>query len=346
MSSISSAKPTNSRADQVRQRRTQQAESRMEQINKRAQTVTKSQPVVMRGAAASPKTARPVHQTTRSNVRRQYYYSLDASGVEVRLPSIPMVNPGWRMASGVLVVAMLIGIFMMLSSSLFEVSGIEMVGLQRLSVTDVETALNITGISALELNPEELKAQVTALFPELADVKVHFGLPARVSISVRERQPVVAWQMPEQTVWIDPEGVIIPARGEVAGLINLQADGLPELIAPAVEPGGEEAGQNSAFQIVPAALSVAGSHMDLNLLAATLQLSAQVPEGSPLAYSVTDGLGWTDARGWKVFIGNDLASLGTKLAEYEAIVQQLGARGITPVMISVEHLNAPFFRTE
>ncbi|TLN28347.1 FtsQ-type POTRA domain-containing protein, partial [bacterium] len=246
---------------------------------------------------------------------------------------------------------MLIGIFMMLSGSMFEVSGLSMVGLQRLSATDVETALKLNGTAALDIHPDEVKAQVSALFPELTDVNVRVGLPAKVEISVRERQPIVAWQMPEQTVWVDAEGVIIPARGEVGGLVTLQADGLPELVAQAnAETASTADGETTAADLLATMTTtkttVAGSRMDLNLLAAALKLSTQVPEGASLAYTTNDGLGWADARGWRVYIGNDLNNLETKLSEYEAIVAQLTERGITPVMISVEHLSAPFFRTE
>jgi cell division protein FtsQ len=360
MSSTSSSTQSTTRANQVRQRRLQQSQSRMENINQRTHTpakspapkspVAKSQPVVMRGAAPAARSARPVHQSTRGNVRRQYYYSLDASGVEVRLPAVPMINFGWRLVSGVLVMAMLVGIIMMLSSSMFEVTTLTISGLQRLSAADVEDALDLTGTTALDLNPQLMKAQVSALFPELTDVQVRVGLPAKVQISVRERQPIVAWQTSDQNVWIDAEGVIIPARGDVSGLVTLQADGLPPLTAQATTETDDNATDGTANDMLAAlsnsSLTVAGSRMDINLLSAALKLSVQAPEGSTLAYSTSNGLGWTDVRGWKVFIGNDLDNLETKLVEYEAIVAQLTERGITPVMVSVEHLSAPFFRTE
>ncbi|NMB67509.1 MAG: FtsQ-type POTRA domain-containing protein [Chloroflexi bacterium] len=344
MSPISSATPTNSRSNQVRQRRTQQAQARIEHVHKRVQSPVKNQPVVTRGAS-STRGARPVHQSARGNVRRQYYYNLDASGVEVRLPAVPMINPGWRLVSGMLAVAMLIGIFLLTSGSAFEVSSLQITGLQRLSPADVETALKLNGTSALDVDPAEVTAQVNALFPELADVKVSLGLPARVAISARERQPVVAWQMPDRTVWVDPEGVLIPARGEAAILVTLQADGLPALIVPEAVETDEAVADTPAAR--PAVFATGeGSRMDLNLLSAALKLSTQVPEGSPLAFSTANGLGWSDARGWKVFIGNDLTNLETKVSEYETIVQQLSERGITPVVISVEYTSAPFFRTE
>ncbi|HWQ04586.1 MAG TPA: FtsQ-type POTRA domain-containing protein [Longilinea sp.] len=351
MSQPTTATQTHSRSNQVRQRRTQETQTRLEHVTKRSKTAANSQPLVMRGSAATVRGARPVHQSARGNVRRQYYYNLEASGVEVRLPSMPMVNPGWRLASGLLVAVMLIGIFVMLSGSMFEVSSLKMSGLQRLSASDIETALKIDGTAALDLNTENVKAQVAALFPELTDIQVKIGLPAKIEIRVRERQPVVAWQMPEQTVWIDPEGVLIPARGEVAGLVTLQADGLPELTPSTTASAGSAKADGTTAADLLAALKTPsttgeGSVMNIHLLSAALKLSGQVPEGTTLAYSTSDGLGWMDTRGWKVFIGNDLNQLDTRLAEYETIVQQLTERGITPVMISVEHLNAPFFRTE
>ena len=142
----------------------------------------------------------------------------------------------------------------------------------------------------------------------------------------------------EAQVHIDP-------RGEAAALVTLQADGLPALIVPeAAETAETETDAPVARQTV--FTTGEGSRMDLDLLSAALKLSTQVPEGTPLAFSTANGLGWSDARGWKVFIGNDLTNLETKVSEYETIVQQLSERGITPVMISVEHTSAPFFRTE
>jgi len=53
-----------------------------------------------------------------------------------------------------------------------------------------------------------------------------------------------------------------------------------------------------------------------------------------------------DPGGWKVYVGLDLSDLGTKIAEYQAIIKKLDLQGIRPVMVSVEHIDAPFFRTQ
>ena len=58
MSPISSATPTNSRSNQVRQRRTQQSQARIEHVHKRAQALVKSQPVVTRAAPPRAELAR------------------------------------------------------------------------------------------------------------------------------------------------------------------------------------------------------------------------------------------------------------------------------------------------
>jgi alkyl hydroperoxide reductase subunit AhpC len=53
-----------------------------------------------------------------------------------------------------------------------------------------------------------------------------------------------------------------------------------------------------------------------------------------------------DQHGWKVFLGMDFTDLSTKILEYQAIAAALEKQGIQVVMISVERVDAPFFRTE
>jgi len=71
-----------------------------------------------------------------------------------------------------------------------------------------------------------------------------------------------------------------------------------------------------------------------------------MPQETTFLYSHNNGLGWIDPGGWKVYVGLDLSDLGTKIAEYQAIIKKLDLQGIRPVMVSVEHIDAPFFRTQ
>jgi hypothetical protein len=87
-------------------------------------------------------------------------------------------------------------------------------------------------------------------------------------------------------------------------------------------------------------------NLDPNILHAILELSSRMPNQTNLIYSAQDGLGWIDQHGWKVFLGMDFSDLSIKVLEYQAIAAALEKQGIQVVMISVERVDAPFFRTE
>ena len=82
------------------------------------------------------------------------------------------------------------------------------------------------------------------------------------------------------------------------------------------------------------------------LLSAIQALSAYTPEGTTLAYSTTDGLGWVDSRGWQVFFGQTQDDMAVKQSTYQALVAQLEAEGVAPKMISVANVHAPYYRGE
>ena len=84
--------------------------------------------------------------------------------------------------------------------------------------------------------------------------------------------------------------------------------------------------------------------MDPTVMAAILKLSTMMPEGTVLAYSDLDGLGWVDAKGWAVYIGLSMSHIDQQMMVYKAVVDELSKNGITPSMVSVEHVNAPFYR--
>jgi hypothetical protein len=87
-------------------------------------------------------------------------------------------------------------------------------------------------------------------------------------------------------------------------------------------------------------------HIDSTLLVAVLQLNAWMPNESTLLYQKQRGLGWADIRGWDVYVGQKLESINDKMVMYETIVRQLEEQGINPSMVSVEFLNAPYYRVD
>lgn len=354
MTTISDSAQRN-RAELVRQRRAQTTQRRSQKAESAAvRSATRPQPVTRsRYAPASA----PVKS---QRVRRQYYYAVGADNVEVRLPALPIVRPGWRLLSGFLVLVLAAALVVMWNFSEFQVTAVQAQGLSRVTPENLNKVLQVTGKPVVTLNTTEMTALLSRKFPELTGLRVSVGLPAVLTISASERAPILAWTYGEKTVWIDAEGVIMPVRGEAQDLLAVQSEVKPPevlFVAPAMteESNPDEAAAEGDAEATPvpteapkekAAAPAGPKKIDAGLLEAVIRLSSVVPADSTLVFSPVNGLGWHDNRGWDVFFGIDLDNIQAKLNAYQGIVDQLAKDGITPRLVSVEYLYAPFYRTE
>ena len=258
---------------------------------------------------------------------------------------------GWRLLSFLLIGACSFVLFTAWCSPQYQVSTVQIKGLSRLSENEVLNTLNIYGKHIFALEKSSVIEPLIREFPELRDIRVEFSLPARVLLSVKERQPMIAWQTNDTLIWIDSEGYLIPARGEVEQMLTIQANALPAyriLINEETEnignvirdkPQIKETGGGRTFFSYP-------KQIDGNLLTAILQLNAWMPDESVLLYQEKRGIGWKDVRGWDVFIGSKLENINDKMLMYETIVRKLEEQGIHPSMVSVEFLHAPYYRLD
>jgi cell division protein FtsQ len=212
-------------------------------------------------------------------------------------------------------------------------------GAQRLTGDDIISNLKVNGMRVIEINPAQMTLELQKSFPELSQVKVNVSLPAGLNITVSERQPVIAWQQDIQTQWISQDGVAFKPRGDPgATLVQVQAQGKPPAaVVPSDTTDGEDAANKTA---APA------EFLSPDLLNAILTISTQVPANTPVIYDPQYGLGWNDPEGWQVFFGSQTGDMAEKLAQYQAIVDQLKKDNVHPNLISVEFLNAPYFRLE
>jgi hypothetical protein len=257
---------------------------------------------------------------------------------------------GWRLLSFLLAGAFSFAIFTAWQSPEYKVNTIRIEGLQRLPEDDVLSILDIYGLHIFTLEPEGISQIIRQHFPELRDIQVELSLPAQVSIHVVERQPMIAWQLKDDLLWIDSEGYLIPARGEINKILTIQADALPSYRLIDKEdastenvihdkPKFKEDIDDLVFFLIP-------KQIDGNLLTAILQLNAWMPDESVLLHQEKRGIGWTDIRGWNVFVGSKLEDINDKMLMYETIVHKLEEQGIQPSIVSVEFLHAPYYRLE
>jgi len=337
--------PSINRSELVRQRRAERSTQRATKTRQAASHAVRSQPVIMRSDAFNG--TRPVQNTSGNRVKRQYYYALGASGAELRLPALPFVNFSGRFLSAIVVVFTALAIYALGFSSQFQISEVTIDGISRLTPGDIYAVLNVKGEQIVAFDAAAAKDALQKAFPELGSVKVQVGLPAKVHLQVTELQPSIAWRAGETIYWIDANGVILPPRGEVGDLLTIGSDSQPPLMplvdanTPSVSVpviGGETAAASAPVEIW-------GRKINPEILKRMTELKTLIPPEAKLVYSSLNGLGWEDPAGWDVYIGRDLSDFDLKFSMYTAIINNLTSQGSQPQeMISVEFVNAPFYR--
>jgi len=281
---------------------------------------------VPRMVARNPEIERRLEAQQGQRLRRRRYLKLADVGAELRLPVLPSVRIGWRIVSGTVTGACAVGLYLMLSAGTFTVSAAELRGAQRLDAAAINTALQVAGSSIFSVQPDQLRSILRDQFPELEKVSVGVGFPASVVVQVKERQPVLAWEQAGLTVWVDAAGVAFMPLETDAALIQVTALEAP----PALEA------------------DVYGRHQLIRPeMVSTIQTLSQIaPQGAALIYDPTLGFGWSDPGGWKAFFGVDDSDIVQRMAVYRSILTELSTRRLTPTLISVAQLHAPYYRMD
>jgi hypothetical protein len=263
----------------------------------------------------------------KSHPRRRYDVSLNVPGAEMRLPAIPEIRFGWRMVSFAIVLMFSLLLYHLMTSPLYQVQSAEIIGLQRISARDVNLLLGIAGSPIFSVDVKALVTRLDEEFPEFASASVKVALPDRVVIQVDERQPILTWVQDGVTRLVDAEGMAFPLRNlnDQAPALVVEARGAPVIVD---EPSLMEASEG---------------FLPVDLISAVVSMSAHAPQGTPIVYDPIRGLGWQDTRGYDVYFG-DIRDMDMKVHVFNTIVEKLERQGITPRLISVEHVHNPYYR--
>jgi len=286
-------------------------------------------PVMFRGDQGG--ISLPLRKGTKKKARRRVDLTLSVPGAEMRLPALPEVSFSMRWVSGLIVVGLAILLYQMWNSASFMIQEVELIGLQRLSSRDVNTIMDLADEPIFTVDVEALTERLKAAFPEFSQVSVEVGLPNLVRVAVDERVPILTWRQEGRTVLVDANGVAFPIRGETSGAPALVVEATS---SPSLVTDEQLLAPENPVQFMP-----------VEMVSAILSMSAQAPAGIPLAYDGQHGLGWIDPNGWEVYFG-ELSDMGIKLNIYQSLLKKLDKEDIKPVMVSVEYIHSPYFRTE
>jgi cell division protein FtsQ len=327
-----------SRAEQVRARR-QQSQKKVQQAPSIGSSATRKQPTHrVPVTRRTPSSTVPVINRQRHN---KVNVPLKSKGAEVQLPAFPKLKLGWRLISGAIFLLSLAVVITFSSLGTFSVNAITLEGAERLTSDIIMSQIGVSGTSIVKIAPKEIEARIAEIFPSVETVKVTAGLPASLTVKITERQPLILWQQEGNSLWIDDEGVMFVPRGEAEVPLAIIATGNPPAgLEPAPETDDEDESADTP------AIPTVQTRTTPEFVQAALALQAYLPEGSSLQYSPDYGLGWQDPNGWLVYFGNDLANIDLKLVEYQTIIAELQAKNLTPALISLEFLYAPFIRLE
>jgi len=284
----------------------------------------------------------------KQTARRQYNYSVGATGAEIRLPAISSINIGWRFLSFFMGIFCLVGIYLLFNSAEFQVHQIQTSGLSRLSAADLDAVMKINGESIIWMDARQVQQDLMIAFPELKDIAISVEFPNQISISAFERQPVLIWQTEKQAYWLDQEGVLIPPRGEAPDLLTIFASSAPPLVVAPLDQNviiPQKAQDDSTkAQLSIAQLQGWGETVDPVMIDAAYQLLAFLPPNSQILYNQTHGLGWKAEQGWDVYVGLTLSDINYKLNAYQAMIEKFSREGRNPSMVSIEFATRPYYR--
>ena len=191
-----------SRADEVRKRRLQNSQKKARQVT-HVRYAAETPQVFVRGGYGTP-----VINRAQNRARRKVGIGSGKTFAASLLRALPILNIGWRLLSGIMVLVLGAMVYMVSTAAEFRVTAPEISGLQRINPADIEAVVGIHNVPIFMVDPAQIQTDLEKAFPELTNLSVEIALPAQLKIAAEERQPVLSWQYGDQISWVDAEGVI------------------------------------------------------------------------------------------------------------------------------------------
>ncbi|MFO3797275.1 MAG: cell division protein FtsQ/DivIB, partial [Anaerolineales bacterium] len=168
-------------------------------------------------------------------------------------------------------------LYLVLGTPYFRIQQVRIEGTERVSPAEIEAALEVKGRLFFTLSSAHLERNLRQAFPELANVEVELGrVPNEVHVRVRERQPIIRWELEGRYTWIDAEGIALRPRGDMPNLVRVRA-----LTPPPPQPPPPDA-------LTPPA------YLSVEMVEALRRLATFLPPGTPILYDAHYGFGWED----------------------------------------------------
>ncbi len=217
-----------------------------------------------------------------------------------------------KIASFFLLATLISLVYYFSSSQAFFVHKIRVVGNRFVPAEEIGQSSGLEGMNIFWINPARVEEALSCL-ASIKEAKVSCRLPREVTIEVVERQPRLLWQWRENRYWVDEEGIVMPARGELEGLL-LVKDLSPQL----------------------------HNRLDPGAVRAALQLKSLLPELKEVQYSPETGIHFRNRYGWLIYLGTG-EDMAEKVAIMQALTSQLLAKNIRPKLVDLR-FKKPYYK--
>lgn len=225
----------------------------------------------------------------------------------------------WRIVSGLIVLCLSGVLTLFFTSDLFYVRSIAVGGLRYMTKEEVFSYADIANLHIFWVEADEVRDNLMR-YPTVADVQVRLSWPPNmVNIVIEEREPALVWEQNGVAMWIDVQGRIMSQREDRPDLVRVAAD---------------QAVDESAYSD--------DTHLKTDIVYGTLQLQELRPDVATWRYHPTKGLGFRNDNGWDVWLGVGV-NMPEKLLIYEAISDNILARGIQAGEVNIVDPDAPFY---
>lgn len=253
---------------------------------------------------------------SRSRLGRDY----EASAPRIKLSLRPVVgfwqDQGDKALGAIVLLALGWLTYQFFATDAFYVYEAKVTGNQLVPADEIYQNSGLEGMSIFWVNPAQVEDTVASL-PNIKEAKVHCGLPDQVTIEVVERQPELIWQQGDTRYWVDEEGTILAARGELPeATVILALDGQP------VRPG---------------------DRVDPQVVAGAQKLRSLLPELATVQYASDRGLSFQSEQGWPVYLGQG-EDIEQKVAIMKAMFQEIAAKGVQPQFVDLRFRGSPYYK--
>lgn len=228
-------------------------------------------------------------------------------------------HPGWRFASGIIVILMLgmLGIF--IASNVFYVHTIAVGGIETISKEEVFALTGVANYHIFWIDPVQVRENLIQS-PTISDAEVRVGWPPQMlQIVIQEREPALIWEQSGVATWLDLQGQVMKLREDRADLVRVQVEAADIPLGP-------------------------NDQVDPEVINGALQLTRLLPEVRTLRYNPDKGLGYRDERGWDAWLGTG-TDMPNRILIYNALTENLLRRGIQPGEVNVADPEAVYYTT-